>query len=81
MNESTSVGAPPLLKSETEIIERSLVAINTTAIRPQYGDVLRHELKELPKLPFALPDLLFGLLALDGDTRKMGDLLYEIMLL
>src|SRR6202035_455779 len=81
MNQPIQIRPTPLFKSKTVIIERGLVSIERVSIRPKLGDVLRREVNELSQLPFALPDLLFRLLALNGDTRKMGDLLYEIMFL
>ena len=81
MKERARVGAPPLLKSKTVIIERGLVDIRTgfrkktAAIGPQYGDVVRREVKELPKLQLLLPDFLFrtptlcNVLARDQDNR------------
>src|ERR1700747_2978911 len=56
-----TVRALPLLKGKPEIIERELIGIQTSAIavRRQYGDVLRHEIQDLSKLLFALPELFF----------------------
>ncbi len=66
MNKPARVDAPPFLKGKTEIIERCLICINTSAIRSQNRNLLRREIQNLSKLAFALPDLLFRLLAL-GD--------------
>src|SRR5260370_24261137 len=71
MEMPAAAAAPPLLKGKPEIIERGLIGIQTSAIRPQYSDVLRREIQDLLKLHFALPDLLFRLLTfgdIDHDT-------------
>ena len=59
------------------IIERSLVVIERSSIRPKFRDVKRREVNELPELPFALPDLLFRLLC-RGDIHHRPDKFYEV---
>ena len=62
MKKSATVEAQTLLKGKTEIIERRLIDINTSVIRSQYSNLLRRDIQDLSKLPFAVPDLLFRLL-------------------
>ena len=53
MTQRLQISALPLLKRKTVIIEPGLVVIKTGAIRPEFGDVQRREVKNLAKLPFA----------------------------
>src|SRR5258708_13297219 len=53
MIQRLQISALPLLKRETVIIEPGLVVIKTVAIRSEFGDVQRCEVKDLAKLPFA----------------------------
>src|SRR6266478_2737896 len=69
MKQPVQISALPLLKSKAEIIERSLVDIMVAAIGPQFDDVLRREVQDMPELSFALADFLFRLLAL-GDVCR-----------
>src|SRR5467141_2383082 len=59
MKQRMHVSALPLLESQTVIIERGPVVIETTSIRPKFGDVQRRKVKNLAKLSFALPNPLF----------------------
>jgi len=59
------------------IIKRGLVVIERTSIGPKFGNVLRREVKELPELPFALPDLFFCLLC-DRNVHRRPDKFYEV---
>ena len=61
MKQTIWFSALPLLKSKTVIIQRGLVDIEPAATRPKYGEMLRREIKDLPKIPVALPDFLFRL--------------------
>src|SRR5271165_4673029 len=72
MIKPAAVAVPPLLEAKTEVIERGLIGIKTTSIRPKFGDVLRREVQDLSQLPFALPDRSFGLLAF-GDINHGAD--------
>src|SRR4029077_3077155 len=72
MEQPMQISASPLLKRKTVIIERGLVVIERTSIRPKFGDVQGREIKELSELPFTLPDLFFRQLALNSHTREMG---------
>ncbi len=67
------VAASPLFKSNAVIIERGLIGIQASAIRPCYAYDLRRTIQELSKLHFALPDLLFRLLCC-GDVRHGADI-------
>src|SRR2546427_10824755 len=69
MNQALQISGLPLLKSHTVIVERGLIVVQTTSIRPKFGDVLRRQIQQLSKLPFALPDLLLGALAV-MDVRS-----------
>ena len=71
------ISALPLVNSKTVIIERGLVVIKRTSIRPKFGDVHGREIKKLAELPFALPDLRFRLLCL-GDIHRSPNKFYEI---
>ena len=62
MKQSLQFGALPLFQRKAVIIERGLIVIEGTSIRPKFGDVKRREIKELSELAFALPDLPFRLL-------------------
>jgi len=62
------VAVPPLLEAKTEVLERGLIDIYTTSIRPKFGDVLRREVQDLPQLPFALPELFFRMFC-SSDVR------------
>src|SRR6202051_1421667 len=77
MKQLMQISALPLLKGNTAIIERDLVDIETTSIRPKFGDVLRREVKNLSQFPFALPDLLFRPLCC-GDVRH-GTYKFEVV--
>ena len=59
MKQRVGLSALPLLKGEPVVIERGAVVVQTTAIGPELGDVLRREVKNLAKLSFALPNPLF----------------------
>src|SRR6202051_4381153 len=74
MNVAASVGDPPLSKSKTVIVELGPVAINTAAIGSEYSDVLRREVQNLLKLPFALSDLFFCLLCCGDVCRGTHEL-------
>src|ERR1700722_11389314 len=67
MHKPPGVVALPLLKSKTEIVERCLINIKTRVIGSQYSNLLRRKIKDLSKLRFALPDLVFSLLCC-GDV-------------
>src|SRR5437762_724465 len=71
MNQALQISGLPLLKSHTVIVERGLIVVQTTSIWPKFGDVLRRQIQQLSKLPFALPDLLLGALAV-MDVRSGG---------
>ncbi len=71
------ISALPLLNSKTVKIERGLVVIERTSVRPKFGDVERAEIEELSELPFALPDLRFRLLCF-GDIHRGPDKFYEV---
>src|SRR5260370_12491871 len=77
MKQRIQICASPLLKGKTVIIERGLVVIERTSIGPKFGNVLRREVKELPELPFALPDLHFCLLC-GGDVHRGPYKFYEV---
>src|ERR1700730_16750852 len=77
MKQAVQISVPPLPKSNTVIIERGLVVIKRTSIGAKFSDVLRREVKELPELPSALPDLLFGLLC-GGNIYRRPDKFYEV---
>src|SRR5690242_13302764 len=62
MNELASVATAPLVKRNRVIIQRGLIDIKPASVGSQYGDELRREVQDLPKLCFALPDLRFRLL-------------------
>ena len=68
MHRAAIVAALPFLKGKTDIIERRLVYIETLAIGPQNPNMLRREIQDLSKLPFAFPDLLFRV-PCRGDVR------------
>jgi len=74
-----TVGAPPLVKGETEIIEHGLISIKTSAITimTQYGDVLGREVQYLAKFHLALADLVFCLLSF-GDVSRAADEFHQI---
>jgi hypothetical protein len=59
MKQRVGLSVLPLLKGEPVVIECGAVVVKTTAIGPELGDVLRREVKNLAKLSFALPNLLF----------------------
>ena len=71
------VAASPVFKSNAVIIERGLIGIQTTAIRPCYAYEQRREIHDLAKLPFALPDLLFRLLPF-GDICRATHELHQV---
>src|SRR6266436_7152798 len=77
MNESMRVAASPVFKSNAVIIERGLIGIQTSAIRPKYAYVLRREIQDLSKLHFALPDFVFRLLTF-GDICRATHELHQI---
>src|SRR5216684_360777 len=77
MNEPMRVAASPVFKSNAVIIERGLIGIKTSAIRPCYAYQQRREIQDLSKLPFALPDLLFSLLTF-GDICRATYELHQI---
>ena len=62
MNKLATVDAQEFVKGKTDIIERRLVYIEKGAIRTQNPNLLRRDVQDLSKLPFAVPDLLFRLL-------------------
>ena len=66
-----------LLKSYTVIIERGLVVIERSSIRPKFGDVHGREVKDLSELALALSDFLFRL-TLFGDIRRGPEKLYDV---
>ncbi len=71
------VAASPVFKSNAVIIERGLIGIKTSAIRPCYAYERRREIQDLSKLPFALPDLLFRPIALgdvDHSTHELNQI-------
>jgi hypothetical protein len=69
MNKLATVDAQEFLKGKTDIIERRLVYIEKGAIRTQNPNLLRREIQDLSKLPFAFPDLLLRLLC-RGDVHQ-----------
>src|SRR5216684_7148180 len=77
MNEPISVAASPVFKSNAVIIERGLIGIQTSAIRPCYAHEQRREIQDLSKLHFALPDLLFRLFTF-GDICRATHELHQI---
>src|SRR5258708_1118488 len=77
MEQAMQISALPLLNSKTVKIERGLVVIERTSIRPKFGDVQRAEIEELSELPFALRDLRFRLLCF-GDIHRGPDKFYEL---
>src|ERR1700720_3970623 len=82
MTQPATIVSPPLLKGKTDIIERGWIGIKKGAvgIRPQHIVVLRHQLQDLSKLAFALPDLLLRLLC-SGDVHYRSDKFYEVAFL
>src|ERR1700733_5694451 len=77
MKQLKQIGALPLLKGKTVIIERDSVVKERTSIRSKFGDERRRKIKDLPQSPFALPDLLFCLLCF-GDVHRSTNKLYEV---
>src|SRR5260370_26273602 len=78
MKELARARVLPLLESNAVIIEGGLVETwtsfreKTSAIGSQHRDVLRQEVNELPKLPFALPNLVFRRLGY-GDVHDRSN--------
>src|SRR5260370_18870938 len=79
MKQHIPICGPPLLKSHSEISERGLVVIDTfrRSTRPEFADVYRREIEELPRFQLALTELLFRLLAL-GDIHIRPDKCYDV---
>src|SRR6266850_5318722 len=66
---------------KTVIFARDLIRIETSPIRPQDEDMLRDGIDELSQLFFALPELFFRILLLNGHSRQMSDLSDEVLML
>jgi len=77
MEQAMQISALPLVNSKTVIIERGLVVIKRTSIRPKFGDVHGREVKKLSELPFALPNLRFRLLCV-GDIHRGPNKFFEV---
>src|SRR5258706_13442636 len=77
MGQGMQISTLPLLESKAVIIERGLVVIERTSVRPKFSDVQRAEIEELSELPFALPDLRFRLLCF-GNIHRGPDKFYEL---
>src|SRR5258708_1757841 len=73
MKEPARAGTPPLLKRNAVKFEHSPIDIETTAIRSQYADVLRSEVKDLPKLQLLLLDCLLRPLTLCNVLARHQD--------
>src|ERR1700737_4458112 len=88
MQERVGAGAPqlvqtkaietsPFLESNTVIVERGLVNIEMAPVGPEYGDVQRRGIEDLPELEFLFPDFLLrsfmlcNVLAGDQDKRAV----------
>src|SRR5260370_38139043 len=77
MADAMGVAASPVFKGNAVIIERGLIGIKTSAIRPCDAYERRREIQDLSKLPFALPDLLFRPIALgdvDHSTHELNQI-------
>src|SRR5258707_871195 len=72
MKQHIPICGPPLLKSHSEISERGLVVIDTfrRSTRPEFADVYRREIEELPRFQLALTELLFRELARINVRQK-----------
>ncbi len=57
-----------------------LICIETAPLRPQDEDMLRDGIDELLQLYFALPELFFRILVLNGHSRQMRDLSDEVLM-
>ena len=63
------------------ILACDLIRIETTSIRPQDEDMLRDGIDELLQFLFALPELFFRILLLNGHSREVSDLSDEVLML
>jgi hypothetical protein len=77
MEQAMQISALPLVNCKTVIIERGLVVIKRTSIRPKFSDVHGREVKKLSELSFALPDLRFRLLCL-ADIHRGPNKFFEV---
>src|SRR5229473_5054439 len=77
MSEPMRVAASPVFKSNAVIIERGLIGIQTSTIRPCYAYEQRSEIQDLSKLHFALPNCVFRLLTF-GDICRATHELHQI---
>ena len=81
MNEHRQMVFLRIVGRKTVIFACDLIRIETTPIRPQDEDMLRNGIDELSQLSFALPELFFRTLLLDGHSRQMSDLPDEVLML
>ena len=63
------------------IFASDLIRVQTGPIRPQDEYVLRDRIDQLSQVLFALPELFFRILLLNGYSRQMGDLSDEVLVL
>src|SRR6476660_10185099 len=60
----------PLLQSDAEIFEESVIGVESASVRRKYTDVLRREVQNLPKFCFLFANSFFGNFALFDFSRK-----------
>ena len=81
MNEHCQMVFLRILGGKTVIFACDLIRIETSPIRPQDEDMLRDGIDELLQLSFALPELFFPILLLNGHSRQMSNLSDEVLML
>ncbi len=61
-----------MVSVDTEILLRALIGVDWACIRPEYKDVMRYEVQQLPKFRFLFADFFFrGFAFLNIETRSI----------
>src|SRR5262245_661562 len=81
MNELCQVVFLRIGGGKAVIFACDLIGVETTSVRPQDEDMLRDGIDELAQLFFALPELFFRMLVLNGHRCQMRNLADEVLML
>src|ERR1041384_2728598 len=81
MNEHRQMVFLRIFRRKAMIFASDLIRVQTCPIRPQDEDMLRDGIDQLSQVLFALPELFFRILLLNGHSCQMSDLSDEVLML